>query len=107
MLSPKYLPLYLLIRARCLAKLCPYIHVSSFVGFTGKKRTKRTPICHANLFLALILLLKDDHSELALEAGWSIIFLIKFAMEKRNRTVVLPCPFLYGQAFCGLVVDFN
>jgi len=70
----------------CLAKLCPYIYMSSFAGFTGKKKNKRAPVCRANLFLALILLLQADHSRLALEEGWSIIFLIKFATELRNGT---------------------
>lgn len=38
MLPPKYLQMYLFIRAKCLAKLCPYIHTNNFPGFTGKEK---------------------------------------------------------------------
>lgn len=70
-LSPKYFQMYWFICARCLAKLCDYIHISSLAGF----REKRTPpVCNANLFLTLILLLKADHSGPVLKEGWSIIF---------------------------------
>lgn len=96
MLQPKYLQMYLFFCAKCLAKLCPYIHMNNFPGFTGKKN-KRTSICHPNLFLALVLQIKANHFRLALRESWNIIVLIKFAMEK--RTVVLLCPFLYDENF--------
>lgn len=67
MLPPKCLQMDLFIRAKCLAKLCPYIHMNNFPGFTGKKKSnKGTSICHPNLFLALVLQLKANHFRLAL-----------------------------------------
>lgn len=67
MLPPKYIQMYLFIRAKCLAKLCPYIHMNNFPAFTEKGKKNGTSICHPNLFLALVLQLKPIISDWHLE----------------------------------------
>lgn len=81
------------------------LHTHEQLSWVYREEKKGTSISHPNLFLELVLQFKVDHFSLALGESWNIIFLIKFAVEK--RTVVLLCPFLYAWEFYGFVVGWR